>query len=254
MPLVGNIPLAGSTVSQAANIISVALRQAGIVENARPLVAVKQYGASVYVGGEVRQPGAVRLASGMDAMQAVIVAGGLLDTAKSKRVVIIRRGADGRPVLTQVNLHDFARGRGGGIAALRSQDVVFVPRSSIAEANVWVDQHINRLLPFGRSLNYNLARTPSAPWPRDPGRRGAPNARAPSILTGWQGVASTAPALRWTRVAPLVALLPLFGQTFHYMKALPPLWALSKAFPCWHCPWRWSCSPVRAPPVRARCW
>jgi hypothetical protein len=32
-------------------------------------------------------------------------------------------------------------------------------------------------------------------------------------------------------VAPLVALLPLFGQTFHYMKVLPPLWALSKAFP-----------------------
>lgn len=33
------------------------------------------------------------------------------------------------------------------------------------------------------------------------------------------------------RVAALVALLPLFGQTFHYMKDLPPLWALSKVFP-----------------------
>jgi hypothetical protein len=33
------------------------------------------------------------------------------------------------------------------------------------------------------------------------------------------------------RIALLVALLPLFGQTFHYMKDLRPLWALSKAFP-----------------------
>ncbi|MET1755779.1 hypothetical protein ABVV53_09965 [Novosphingobium sp. RD2P27] len=29
----------------------------------------------------------------------------------------------------------------------------------------------------------------------------------------------------------LIAALPLFGQTFHYMKDLKPLWALSKAFP-----------------------
>ncbi|WP_241024654.1 hypothetical protein [Paraburkholderia sp. Ac-20340] len=29
----------------------------------------------------------------------------------------------------------------------------------------------------------------------------------------------------------LLALLPLFGQTFHYISALAPLWALSKAFP-----------------------
>jgi len=29
----------------------------------------------------------------------------------------------------------------------------------------------------------------------------------------------------------LLALLPLFGQTFHYLSALAPLWALSKAFP-----------------------
>jgi hypothetical protein len=29
----------------------------------------------------------------------------------------------------------------------------------------------------------------------------------------------------------LLALLPLFGQTFHYISSLAPLWALSKAFP-----------------------
>lgn len=37
----------------------------------------------------------------------------------------------------------------------------------------------------------------------------------------------------------LVLLLPLFGQTFHYIKALPPLWALSKAFPILSLPLVW---------------
>jgi hypothetical protein len=37
-------------------------------------------------------------------------------------------------------------------------------------------------------------------------------------------------ASRW-RTGLLIVALPLFGQTFHYMKDLPPLWALSKALP-----------------------
>jgi hypothetical protein len=37
--------------------------------------------------------------------------------------------------------------------------------------------------------------------------------------------------IRLSTVALLVAVLPFFGQTFHYLKAVAPLWALSKAFP-----------------------
>ncbi|WP_140851899.1 hypothetical protein [Sphingomonas glacialis] len=38
-------------------------------------------------------------------------------------------------------------------------------------------------------------------------------------------------ANRWTHVAILVLVLPLFGQSFHYVKAVPALWALSKLWP-----------------------
>jgi hypothetical protein len=49
-------------------------------------------------------------------------------------------------------------------------------------------------------------------------------------VDGLAPVFSTEPAR--TRVMVwLLALLPLFGQTFHYLSALGPLWALSKAFP-----------------------
>ena len=46
-------------------------------------------------------------------------------------------------------------------------------------------------------------------------------------LRGWMQAAD----VRWAYVALLVALLPLFGQSFHYVKLLKPAWALSKAFP-----------------------
>jgi len=87
----------------------------------------------------------------------VIVAGGLLDTAKSKRVVVIRRGADGVAQMHYIDLRAYARhGTGAGALTLQPQDIVFVPKSSIAEVNVWIDQHINRLLPFSRSVNYTI--------------------------------------------------------------------------------------------------
>lgn len=157
LPQVGNILVANATIAEASATISDALRRSGMVENARPSLTIRQYGASVFVGGEVRNPGLVRLTGGMDALQAVIVAGGALDTAHSKKVVIIRRDASGRPVQHYIDLRSYVRhGTAAGAEPLLSQDIVFVPKSSIAEANVWVDQYINRLLPFSRSLNYSL--------------------------------------------------------------------------------------------------
>jgi protein involved in polysaccharide export with SLBB domain len=157
VPLIDPLPLAGRTVTEASSMVSEALRRGGIVADARPSVAVRTYGASVYVGGEVRTPGAVRLSGPMDVMRAVIMAGGVLETAHSKQVVVIRRLPDGTPSLHYVDLRAYVkRGGAGQTEMLRPEDVVFVPRSSVAEANLWIDQYINRMLPFSRSLNYNV--------------------------------------------------------------------------------------------------
>ncbi len=156
MPIAGNLALGGRTIDDAAALISAALRSEGVVENAHPTVAIQTYGAVVYVGGEVRTPGAVKLTGLLDPLQAVITAGGLLDTAKSKRIVIIHRNPDGTIDQRYADLRAYShKGIGTGIG-LQSQDIIFVPRSSIAEADLWIDQHINKLLPFSRSLNYNL--------------------------------------------------------------------------------------------------
>lgn len=156
MPLVGNIPLEGRTIDEVAALISTDLRRQGVVEDARPTVAIRQYGAVIYVGGEVRQPGAIKLTQAMDPMQAVISAGGMLDTAKTRQIVVIHRTPEGTIVQRHADLRRYAKhGETTGID-LQPQDIVFVPRSSIAEADLWIDQHINKLLPFSRSLNYSL--------------------------------------------------------------------------------------------------
>jgi protein involved in polysaccharide export with SLBB domain len=157
VPLIDPLPVAGLTVTEVAQMLSQALRGARIVADARPSVAVRTYGAAVYVGGEVRTPGAVRLTGPMDVMRAVIMAGGALETAHSKRVVVIRRTPDGTPSLRYVDLRAYVKNGGVGQSEmLQPEDVVFVPRSSVAEANLWIEQHINRMLPFSRSLNYNV--------------------------------------------------------------------------------------------------
>jgi len=157
LPQVGNILVAHVTIAEATAAISDQLRIAGIVADARPSVTIRTYGAAVFVGGEVKTPGLVRLTAGMDPLQAVIVAGGMLDTAKSKKIVIIRRGPDGVPVQHYVDLRAYLRhGLTAGVDPLAAQDVVFVPKSSIAEADIWVDQYLNKLIPFNKSLDYSV--------------------------------------------------------------------------------------------------
>jgi len=157
MPYAGALPLAGLTTGQAEAAIAAALRTNAIVADARPSVTIRRYGATVFVGGEVRTPGAVAMAGGMDALQAVIVAGGMLDTARTRRVVVIRRDAAGRPVTWPLDLGRYShKGGSAGTFALQPRDIVFVPKSSIAEVGAFVEQYINRVLPFSRGLNYNL--------------------------------------------------------------------------------------------------
>lgn len=156
VPLAGNLPVGGLTLDQVAAQISRALRDGGIVADARPVVSIRTYGAVVYVGGEVRLPGAVKLTQSIDPLQAVISAGGMLETARTHKIVILHRLPDGRIDRQVADLRAYAhRGEATGIV-LQPQDIVFVPRSSIAEADLWISQHVDKLLPFSRNLNYSL--------------------------------------------------------------------------------------------------
>lgn len=75
------------------------------------------------------------------------------------QVVLIRRSAEDRPMLRTVNLQGFLSGaEAGADVPLRAGDIVFVPRSRLAEVGLWVDQAINRSIPFSRSFSYAINR------------------------------------------------------------------------------------------------
>jgi protein involved in polysaccharide export with SLBB domain len=102
----------------------------------------------VFVQGQVSKPGAFPLEPGMSAVQAIAVAGGVTETAGSK-AVLIRRDVCGVPSASKIDLASAEGSTGvGDDVALQPRDVIVVPRSGIANLDLWVQQYIRGVLPI----------------------------------------------------------------------------------------------------------
>lgn len=145
LPLVGQIMAADRTIAELEADASAAY--AGQLR--RPVVEVTLKTAGplkVWVDGEVRTPGVYDMAGDIDAYQAVIQAGGFLPTARQGEAALIRRGPGGVRMMRAVDL----RPRRGEVVALRRGDIVYVPRTTLAEVANFVTQFRNAL-PIGFS-------------------------------------------------------------------------------------------------------
>jgi len=119
-------------------------------------VTVRAQPLKVFVGGEVGKPGVYDMPGDIDALRAVIEAGGFSDTGKKWQVVIIRRGRDGRPMMRTVNLSDALHGKPGAeLVPLRRFDIVFVPKTGLAEITSILAQVKNSL-----PVDFSYAFTP----------------------------------------------------------------------------------------------
>jgi polysaccharide export outer membrane protein len=119
-------------------------------------VIVRSFNAQkVYVDGEVAKPGLVPLVGSMTILQSIASAGGLKDTARSNEIILIRRGPENRPASLLVNVEKAIDGSDPSQdLSLQPADIVFVPKSPIANVNQWVDQYIRRNIPFPWSYTY----------------------------------------------------------------------------------------------------
>ncbi|WP_157089312.1 polysaccharide biosynthesis/export family protein [Oceanibaculum pacificum] len=114
--------------------------------------------ARIYVGGQVTTPGVYRIDGRIGLMEGVLLAGGFRDTARTSEVVLIRRDPTGRPMLRTVNARQFLETAAPGDSVpLFSGDIIYVPRTTISEINLWIDQFINQVLPFQRSANFSYS-------------------------------------------------------------------------------------------------
>jgi len=152
LQLIGDIVAAGRTPADLADELTQRYRHE--LANPKVSVIVRQLGTPpVYVGGEVGRQGTVTLSRGLTLFQAIQDAGGLLSTAHRKQIILIRRADDGQPVGYSIDIRPVASGQHPeGDVPLHAYDVVFVPRSKIADVNVFVQQYVRNMLPVTPGL------------------------------------------------------------------------------------------------------
>jgi len=152
LQLAGEIKTAGLTPAQLTAQLT--KTYSAELNNPKITVIVRTFSSQrVYVDGEVNKPGLVVLTAPTTALQSIAQAGGLKDTARSNEVILIRRGADNRFMSTMLNLDKAIDGTDAAQnVPLVPYDVVYVPKSHIANADVWVDQYIRRMIPVAFAL------------------------------------------------------------------------------------------------------
>ena len=156
----GKIPLSLGVDAQAAGLTSVQLaeeitqRYSATLRNPKVTVTLKaQTARGVYVGGEVGRPGFIQYRQGLTALQAIFEAGGAKNTAKVSDVVLIQRGLDDRYRASKVDLEKvMSKGDLSSDLPLGPSDIVFVPRTAVANANLFVEQYIINMLPVRPSI------------------------------------------------------------------------------------------------------
>lgn len=111
----------------------------------------------IFVGGEVNSPGMMELPGQIDPLQAIIMAGGFSDRAKPKQVALMRRMPGGEVMTAVIDVNAGLNDpRLASWTPLRRFDVVYVPRSAIAEENLFMQQWIKSALPIDFSLYYDI--------------------------------------------------------------------------------------------------
>ena len=91
-----------------------------------------------------------------DALRAIIQAGGFSPTANRSEVIIIRRAAGGRGMMRTADLLAGLRRPSADLIPLRRFDIVYVPRSGVANAGLFVQQYFRDLSPIQFGFSYAL--------------------------------------------------------------------------------------------------
>lgn len=161
MQRIQDLKAAGLTPTELKDSIDAEYRKKGVTAPESSVLVRSFKGFRVYVGGEVAVPQVVPLDGGMSVMQAVFRAGGFSRLAHPQSIVLIRKAKDGHPEPFHLDLSDeaIAKGKVDMSVALSPYDVIYVPRSPIANGNLWVEQYITNLILFkGMQFGYTVNR------------------------------------------------------------------------------------------------
>jgi len=157
-PLIGEVRIAGKTLPELSTELE-ALYDSIFHGGLSVSVNMVSAGAgNLVVLGEVRQPGLFSLYAPVHPLEVIAMAGGQLDTAGLDKLTIVRRGEDGTLRRFQPLAERDAPAGTEEPPVVLPHDMVIVPRSTVANINLFVDQCIRKTMPFRTvfGLHYRL--------------------------------------------------------------------------------------------------
>ena len=152
----GNITLDGIGLVRAAGLTpdelgkEIAAKSSKRLRDPEVLVTVTQFAPrQIYVGGQVNSPGIAKFQGEITPLQAILDRGGFNDQAQKDSVILIRNTGGPEPIIGRINI---IQGLEDGVPekiTLLTNDILYVPMSGIARADLWVKQHLNDIIPYG---------------------------------------------------------------------------------------------------------
>jgi len=114
---------------------------------------VETAGNVVHVMGRVDKPGSYPAGPFVTVMQAITAAGGLKDDAARNSVLLFHRDGAHTVSVSRIHLDRLMKGDDLADAVVGRFDIIFVPRSTIGNLNVFTQEF---LAPVGSVLHYSL--------------------------------------------------------------------------------------------------
>lgn len=145
MERIGDMLVIGLTPQQ----LSVKIEEAysRFIKNPEVTVIVREFSdRMVYVLGEVNTPGGYPIKRNMSILQSIALAGGQKDTAKLKSVILMRRDVEGTISVRRLDLSDPARDVPTRDFMVAASDIIYVPKTFIANLNTFLDQAFSGVL------------------------------------------------------------------------------------------------------------
>ncbi len=157
VPFIGTITVAERTPEEIAEEITEKYRpiylQPGVTVNIAEAPSNR-----IFVGGEVRNPSVYPLNGAGSIEQVIIAAGGVLPSADSENIALLRQTRDGK---YDIYFFDYAKllfpSENRRPALLQRGDIVFVPKSGVANMAEAIDMYVNRLFPINKGIALGFA-------------------------------------------------------------------------------------------------
>ena len=114
----------------------------------------------VFIGGAVPNPAFFDLAGSVSVEQALLSSGGVLQSADSSNIALMRTGADGKYKMYFISLASMLTDPNHPRVPLQRGDLIYVPQSAIGATVEAVDMYFPRLFPVSKGVgvgfNYQL--------------------------------------------------------------------------------------------------